>query len=121
MGAPGGPQARGIATGSDGNLWVTEPDADRIARVPTSGSPIQEIAPPPCNSPLATFCVSYIAPDCAGNLWFTESTRNKIGRINPLDPTHANVEFPTGCCFPGGIGRATPTGAITEFSIHGDG
>jgi virginiamycin B lyase len=139
----GGPQARGIATGADGGLWVTEPVAYRLAQVPTSGSPIQEFAPPssPCTAPPARFCMAYFAADGAGNLWFTEPTRNTLGRINPLDPTHTIVEFRLpSCgvdgCFPlgiatgpdgnvwftmvgGGIGRVTPIGAISEFPITG--
>jgi streptogramin lyase len=137
------PAARGIVAGSDGNIWVTEPVAYRIAQVPTGGSPIQEFAPTssPCAAPPARFCMAYFAADGLGNLWFTEPTRNTLGRINPSDPTHTIVEFPLppcggGGCFPldsatgpdgnvwftmngGSIGRVTPTGAITEFPING--
>src|SRR5205807_163331 len=90
--------------------------------------------------PPAKFCMAYLAADGAGNLWFTEPTRNTLGRVNPLDPTHiAEFTLPP-CrrdgCFPlgvapgpdgnvwftmngSGVGRVTAAGAITEFAITG--
>ena len=138
-------QARGIVAGSDGNLWVTEPVAYRIAQVPPGGSPIQEFTPSssPCTASPAKFCMAYMAVDGRGNIWFTEPTRNTLGRINLSDSTHTIIEFTLppcggGGCFPigvatgpdgnvwftmngSGVGRVTPDGVITEFPITGGG
>jgi streptogramin lyase len=69
--------ADGIATGSDGNLWFTEGDANKIGRITTSGS-ITEF-----DLPVAGSFPYDIAAGPDGNLWFTESNRNVLGRITP--------------------------------------
>jgi streptogramin lyase len=140
-----GAQARGIATGTDGNLWVTEGPANLIAEVPTSGGPIQEFPPSPCNAIgdlNRRFCIANIAADGAGNLWITEFIKDRIGRINPLDPTHTITEFDLHSCAPfpcrpldiatgpdgnawftlangSEVARVTPSGVITYFTIDG--
>jgi len=66
----------GIATGPDGNVWVAESDANRIARV-TVGGVVTEFSSglSPNAGP------ELINPGPDGNLWFTELNYNTIGRI----------------------------------------
>jgi virginiamycin B lyase len=77
----------GIVSGSDGNLWVTEYDADKIARVTLNGT-ITEFPLPTANAP------GWIAAGPDGNLWINEDT----------------VAVNT-------IGRMTTAGAVTEFPL----
>jgi streptogramin lyase len=83
------PNPRGIVTGSDHNLWIVEESVQReaIARMTTKG----EITEFPLGSDVIHQLVPYnivAGPD--GNLWFTEM---------------------------GQIGRITPAGVITQFTI----
>jgi streptogramin lyase len=84
----------GIAPGPDGNVWFTEFEADKIARISPTGAvtefplPIAEAGP--------TDIV--MGPD--GNMWFTEYGSGK---------RKGNGET---------IGRITPSGAITEFTTR---
>jgi streptogramin lyase len=74
-----------MISGPDGNVWLTESDANKIARVTLNGT-ITEFPIPTAG----TFPIQIAAgPD--GNLWFTEGNFNTIGRI-----TTAGVvtEFP---------------------------
>ena len=68
-----GPQD--LFAGSDGNLWFTEINANRIGRITTSGTVTGEFPIPTVNS--QPFGITAGAP---GYLWFTEKA-NKIGRI----------------------------------------
>jgi streptogramin lyase len=74
-----------MITGPDGNIWVPEYDADKIARV-TPGGTVTEFPVPTANA--APYLIT-TGPD--GNLWFTESNFNTIARV-----TMAGVitEFP---------------------------
>jgi virginiamycin B lyase len=74
-----------IVTGPDGNLWATETDADKIARVTPSGG-IFEIDVPTASAGPYT-----IASGPDGNVWFTEGNFNTIGRITPAGQV---TEFP---------------------------
>jgi streptogramin lyase len=83
-------QPYGITAGSDGNLWFTETNADKIGRITPTGSSqeiqnsIQELAVPAPYGPECCRTTSYgiaAAPD--GNLWFTEYYAGTIGRITP--------------------------------------
>ncbi len=73
-----------ITTGPDNNLWVTECDANSIARVTLSGS-ITEFP-----IPTAGACPQIITSGPDGNLWFTEGVQT-IGRITTAGVT---TEFP---------------------------
>jgi virginiamycin B lyase len=64
-----------IAAGSDGNLWFTEFDANRIGRITTAGVVTEFPLPNPGSGP------SGIIPGPDGALWFTELLGNRIGRI----------------------------------------
>ena len=105
---------RGITAGPDGNLWFTEPGANKIGMINPTTDAITEFPIPTANSGPAGITAG---PD--GNLWFTEDTPSKIGMINPT--THAITEFatPTGNSGPrrsrqgptatSGSPRTTPT------------
>ena len=99
---------------------------DRIARLPVSGIGLQEFVTSGGPRDIVA------GPD--GNLWFTKATANAIGRITPAGAQLP--DFTTGIS-PGanpnsialgpdgnvwfteaaGIGRITPTGTVTEFSL----
>ena len=85
-----------IAAGSDGALWFTERFGDNIARITTNGSLIEY--PIPGVSPASITA----GPD--GNLWFT------FGQLtNRFSGTQIGM-----------IGRMTPSGTLTTFSIPVD-
>ena len=65
----------GITYGPDGNIWVVESDANKIARVTASGTITEFLVPAAGAYP------AQIAPGPDGNLWFTEFNFNTIGRI----------------------------------------
>src|SRR5579884_797324 len=73
---PHGSNPSGIATGSDHNLWITEPGINKIARMTPSGSITGQFIIPTANSGAA-----WITQGADGQLWFTETTANKIGRL----------------------------------------
>jgi streptogramin lyase len=76
-----------IAAGSDGALWFTEFNGNKIGRITTEGVITNEYPVPTAGS------VPYgitTGPD--GNVWFVQQLGNKVGRV-------------------------TPSGAITEFPI----
>lgn len=117
----------GIAAGPDGNVWFAESAGGGIGRATTSGS-------------ITEFTTGISGPaegitaGSDGNLWFTEPKPEKIGRITPTGTitefalpkgsqpagiaagSDGNLWFtvPSGT---GGIGRITPEGAITLFTI----
>jgi streptogramin lyase len=116
------PQA--IAKGPDGNLWIIETSANKIAKVTPSGV-VTEYPILTANSG-ATGITG--GPD--GNVWFTETSANKIGKITPdgvitefplpavsSRPTSitagldGNIWFIEGM----GIGRMTTDGSVIQF------
>ena len=119
-----------IVAGPDGNLWITEFQAGKIARVSLGDGGITEFA-------IASMGrqPNGIASDPDGTLWFTDRSSNAIGRISTAD-THA-VEFtiptpksqPTGIAMgPDGnlwfveqeglnVGRISTDGGIQEFPV----
>jgi streptogramin lyase len=86
----------GITAGPDGNLWFTEASANRIGRITPTGV-ITEFSAGITKGPDSITA----GPD--GNLWFTEASIQ-------------NQE--TGEVTPGGIGRITPRGVVTELSAN---
>ncbi|HUA21517.1 MAG TPA: PASTA domain-containing protein, partial [Bryobacteraceae bacterium] len=118
----------GITPGSDGALWFTESDANKIGRITTSG----KVAEYPL--PFVTGSDDFLkgitsGPD--GALWFTETIANRIGRIT-LDGNISEYPIPTVNSEPvgialgpdgalwftesnGNIGRITTNAAITEY------
>jgi streptogramin lyase len=87
-----------ITNGPDGNLWFTEEGSGKIGRITPLGTISEFLLPTVGTSPVMLTS----GPD--GNLWFTEVT----GFDSPIGPTASST-----------IGRITPKGVITEFSIPG--
>jgi len=121
----------GIAAGSDGALWFTENDANKIGRITTSGV-VSEYPIPTVNSgpgPIVN------GPD--GALWFTEFGGNKIGRVT-VSGSITEYTIPTASGWPLGIavgsdgalwfaesnahkiGRVTTSGSFTEYTRPGE-
>jgi streptogramin lyase len=100
----------GTALGSDGNVWFTEFNADKIAKITPAGV-ITEYAIPTANSQPHGIAAG---PD--GNVWFTESAADKIGKITPAG-TITEYPIPTASSGPQGI-TAGPDGNLwfTEFA-----
>ncbi len=116
-----------VAVGSDGNLWFTEPGAERIVKI----TPLGAFTEYPLEAEPADIAAG---PD--GNLWFTEASNP--GAIGRIDPTSGHVsEFTSGltkdrkpagitagadgamwfteAANPGAIGRISTAGVISEY------
>jgi virginiamycin B lyase len=65
----------GIAAGRDGNLWFTERDGNKIAKITPAGAITEYPLPTPGAHP------TDIAAGPDGAIWFDEATANTIGRI----------------------------------------
>jgi streptogramin lyase len=85
-----------ITAGPDGNLWFTASGVGTIGRITPSGRVTQFPLPTGSGTPEAITA----GPD--GNLWFT-GTEFAVGS--------------NGVSLSGRIGRITPSGTITEFSL----
>ena len=91
----------GITTGPDSNLWLTECDPDKIARVTTDGT-ITEFQVPTPNA-----CPASIISGPDGAVWFVENAA--IGRITtagvitefpvPAPPLAGSASGPSGLAF----------------------
>jgi streptogramin lyase len=130
-----------LTAGPDGNVWFTDSFNDRVGRITPAGA-ITEFSAgiTALSQPLD------IARGPDGNLWFTEFSRDGIGRITPagvVTEFHNGITstLPTGqgthakpagiVAGPDGnlwfaesnasrIGRITPAGVVTEFSLGGN-
>ncbi|MGY2897014.1 virginiamycin B lyase family protein [Deinococcus sp. UYEF24] len=71
------PAGGGITSNTDGNLWFTEPGANKIGRITPTGVVTEFTVPTPNANP------AEIVSDSDGNLWFTESDARKIARVTP--------------------------------------
>jgi len=127
----------GIASGSDGNLWVTERGVNKIGRMTPSGMATEYSLPTPNAQPQA------ITAGLDGNLWFVEYAVSKIGKITTAGTVteyampHAN-DYPTGIAWgPDGnlwitevngadtpvggvIQKMTPSGGFTQYQVTVD-
>lgn len=65
-----------ITMGSDGNLWFTVPAENKIGKISTAGTYLDEYTVPTTNSSPNSITAG---PD--GNIWFTENAGNKIGKM----------------------------------------
>lgn len=119
----------GVAAGPDGNLWFTKPLLNRVGRI-TTGNGLVTLFELNYNGPFA------ISPGPDGNVWFTvrAGVESKICRITPAGVNQAFSSYgqlngPAGVAAgPDGnvwfaeengnrIGRITPSGRITQFSL----
>jgi virginiamycin B lyase len=115
----------GIVTGPDGNLWFAENAAAKIGRLTTTGI-FAEFTLPAGSLPR----FPTVGPD--GNLWFTDN--GKIERVSTIGaitvfpvPLFGIVSITAGtdgnlwfvCHEPNALGRITPAGVFTQFSVSG--
>jgi virginiamycin B lyase len=117
----------GITSGADGNLWFTQPQANKIARITPAGVVTEFPLPNPGVMPTA------IVSGSDDSLWFTEASVPAIGRITT---TGAVREFaiPSGAIATGiiagpdgniwfleatRVGRITTSGTVTEVGLAG--
>lgn len=126
----GYPVPTSITVGSDGALWFTEYEGNKIGRITTTGV-VTEYPVPMVGSQLSQLNTITAGPD--GALWFTESYARKIGRITTAgvltEYTLPSSAWPwgitagpdgalwfTGTAL-GGIGRITTAGLVTEYPL----
>ena len=119
---------QGITSGPDGNLWFTELTRNAIVKLTPSGVFTFYAVPTAGANPSGIT----VGPD--GALWFTEFNANAIGRIDVAGNVtefggvtgspdritagpDGNLWFTEPFPFDSRIGRITPSGAITEFSL----
>jgi virginiamycin B lyase len=116
-----------LAVGSDGNVWFTETQEDKVGRITPSGS-IQMFQLPAGTRPLE------IAAGADGNLWVTED-RNEPGALGRITPSGQFTEFPAEpevtagalaagpdgrlwfAAGPGRIDRMTPSGRLSSVQL----
>jgi streptogramin lyase len=89
----------GIATGPDGNLWVTLSMVDRIARVTPSGVVTEFDLPEACSPRCQPWEIA-AGPD--GAVWFTQILGNRVGRIT-MTGEITSVDLPRADSGPNGI------------------
>jgi len=120
-----------VAAGPGGTLWVTEYNANKVARLSltgTGGVSIQEFwVPTSASQP------SRIAAGPDGNMWFTEYNALEVSRITPAGGVtsyawpafNAATDITTGAdgnlWVPGGtadkVSRLTTSGEVTEYAF----
>lgn len=120
-----------IAAGPDATMWITQRDANKIARL-KNGQIVEFSIPTPNSKP------AHIVRGPNGKMYFTQYATNKIGMIdmagniteftvptpnsNPYDITLGGdgnlwfTEYATGK-----IGKMTPSGVFTEYAVPGAG
>jgi streptogramin lyase len=126
--------AGGITVGPDGNLWFATQAGQGIGRITPAGAITEfQIPTGPHTSPFSNlFYPLGITAGPDGNLWFAESVGHAVGRLSttgtftifpasaggsPLFITagpDGNLWFTTGGS---SLGRITPAGVITGFSL----
>lgn len=125
---------RGIAAGTDGNIWFADYLGQAIVRLTPAGVFTKFSVPTTYSSPMG----ATLGPD--GNIWVTDYLYNRVDRVTPAGTV---TEFPLPCvnpplCFSssgplgivdgpdgnlwiaeaaGKIGRATTSGTVTNFDI----
>jgi len=96
---PGVP--KGIALGSDGNMWFTEHSGNRIGRLSPDGTLWESATLSTPNSKPSGIT---LAPD--GNLWFVEEAGNKLASITPAGVI-TEYPLPSAGAFPAGIAASS--------------
>ncbi|HZW88763.1 MAG TPA: hypothetical protein VFF12_06760 [Myxococcaceae bacterium] len=117
-----------ITWGFSGDLWFSEREANRVAKITAAGAITEYTVPTPSSLPEGISTVG------GGDAWFTEFAANKIGHVTsagvfqefviptPNSGPRGIISGPTGGYwfteyFGNKIGFINNTGAITEFSI----
>ena len=122
----------GIVKGSDGNMYFTEFNSNKIGRATASGG-IAEVAVPTASSLPADI----VQGNNANQIWFVEGGSSKIGLLSEstftisaefptttanagpsglkVDPATGNLWF--GEFNAGQIGKITPSGVVTEYNV----
>jgi len=117
-----------ITWGFSGDLWFTEREANRVAKITAAGVITEFTVPTAFSLPEG------IATVGGGDAWFTEFAGNKIGHVTsagvfeefpiptPNSGPRGIIQGPTGGFWftefnAGKIGFITTAGAITEFTI----
>jgi virginiamycin B lyase len=103
----------GIALGSNGHIWFTELQADKIGWISPEGGAVHEIDVAASSYP--NFIVG--APN--GDVWFTERDANKIGRRHRASGDLVEYDVPTAASSVQGIAFG-PDGDIwfTEYATN---
>lgn len=103
----------GITTGTDGNLWFTEPlsTANKIGRMTTAGVVTTYAIP------TAVAGSNAIAAGPNSTFWFTEAAANKVGRLI-VDETRPTVTFTAPSSFAGPF-PVGPTVSISASDENG--
>ncbi len=129
-------QARGIAVGPDGNVWVSDATNNQVIIVSPAGTKVDAVSLP------AGFNARNIAKGADGNMWVADFTAmtGRIARIT-VSGTTRTLDPPNGFPTPGGVnvmdviagkdgnlwytaqgttvGRMTPAGVATNFTSQG--
>jgi len=92
----------GLATGSDGNLWVVEATSRKVDVLSTVGTPPCVVAQYSLPAPSGTATIPNVysvvdGPD--GNIWITDPPNNSIDRITPSGAVTA-IPIPTASANP---------------------
>jgi len=119
----------GLAVGSDGNLWYTDPVGSSVGRVTPAGSSTEFLY-----APIGPVTIANIVAGPAGNLWFTDEDDDVIATIT-TSGTITKYSVPTADAGPryiaagpdgdlwftefvgNKIGRITAEGKFTEYPI----
>ncbi len=128
----------GLAFGPDGNLWVSEPGADSIAKVTPTGQVTTYVIKAGVADVTKPWSSIVAGPD--GAMWFTDPTDAAIGRITTsgtitlypaaglgVQTNDAGLTVgPDGALWftdagTGSIGRITTEGQISTYAIPGGG
>jgi virginiamycin B lyase len=121
-------QPKGITAGPDGNLWFTESNGNKVAKVTTAGVVTEYALPTAGADPRGIVA----GPD--GNLWFTEFNVNKVAKVTTAGAfTEYTITTPTSGPYgittgPDGnlwfienssnkVAKVTTSGVFTEYPI----
>jgi streptogramin lyase len=121
-----GTSPEGVAVGSDGNVWVTNPGDDTISRITPAGN-VTTLRPPGISRP------DGIVSGADGALWFASSGTSSIGWLDPVSGasgtfTAAGLRKPRRLALgadgnvwftdpeANAVGRISPRGDIAVFS-----
>jgi streptogramin lyase len=125
---PSGANSFGLTAGPDGNVWFTDSTGNKVGRITPAGAVTEFPILTAGGNPFGITT----GPD--GNLWFTELEGSRIGRITTAGvvsefptptantPLYGITTGPDGNLWfsagPGGLGRCTTLGNITQFAAN---